>query len=493
MIPFLIGAYAVVGIACVIAAWYQLSDELKQLNRLSSTLDVSTLWDPIYRMSAKAWLKESSIPAASHAGILLVALRGGWVGGKLPTMGELHSMALRKERTRPLVRAANGIAATLLIIGIAATLWGIHPLLTEFKIDVGSDGTVPEASANADAVMNLVRHLGEAFVPSLVALCGTVAVVLARGIYVHRANLLIRAVDLFAADELVPRFRLKTQAEVIEGLNSRLESLATRLEKRDSGFGKAVTALVDVANSLQSLTPDLDASIKALSAASDKISSGSDSMVQALDRNFGSDSPVSKSLVLIEDLSDKVSGNFVRLSNLTTEYRDAASAAAKSLAKSAKGLETSSANIAKDAGVQVEEASTALHEARTTIATAIASIMRSLELTAEGVVRDVSSTIAEAKTSLSEAALAASDQAIAKTQQDQSNRAALLEANTEILLQKRSREFSDQIKGNMDAALDRIDPVISRLEHLIPALSSQTTEPPAVVESEDVPEPSPLS
>jgi exonuclease VII small subunit len=403
-IAFAIGVLALVGCACAFVACQQVVKEQEHLVELENSVNNPSKWVEVYQQSAKKWLISVGLPLDSHAANLLVAVRGGWGGGKLPTNGELHAVIVRRERSRVHVRLASGIAATLLIFGIAGTLLGIHPLLTDFKIGTAADGTVQEASTSAKNVTNLVSGLGRAFLPSLTALVGTLLVVIFRGWYVHNAHKLAQSLDLFSADTLLPAFRISTQEEVMAGVKDRLTQLTNKMEERDMRFATAVQSLEVVISRLEERTPALEDAISSVAKASETLATNTDSVSNALDRNFGPDSSSTKSLILIESLSGKISDSFTELSKSSATLNSTTNSATRKLSNSADKLAVSAkelpielkTSVSQILGTSVkalEDVTVGLVDARTNLESAVTENLVSIKSTVSGQLEILNSSV----------------------------------------------------------------------------------------------------
>jgi len=464
---------AVLGSTGALIALRQVRREEASLDRLEAAVNTPEEWVKVYQQGARDWLRATGLPLDSHAADLLVAVRGGWAGGILPVLGDLHALIARRERARPAVRLAGGIAASLLICGIVGTLLGIHPLLTDFHISTAADGTVQEASASARDLMALVGGLGKAFQPSLAALAGTLVVVFARGLYVHHAHKLIRRLDLFVADVLMPSFRLPTQDEVMAGIKDTMASLTRRIEERDQHFGKTIHKLDDIISRLEERTPALEGVIAAAAAASEKLAGSTNSVTVALDRNFGPESPSAASLELISELSAKVSGSFGELSstsstlnrNLTTVFRKIASSSDR-IEASAKKMPD---ELREAAGIAVaeslagsEKARNALDASQKGFETAIRNHINYFDASVGGQRDMLSVSAAEASAKLGHGL----DQAAA----------TLTEHVSEIATIHYSA--SEQIVRKMDDSLEKIETLLVRMEALPPVTHPGSIPPP---------------
>jgi methyl-accepting chemotaxis protein len=467
VIAAVIGLIAVIGCICSLRARQQIRLEFRYLEILGAGIRSPEAWSKLGKdRPSRDWLRSIGVPLDSHAADALIAVRGGWTGGRLPTLGELHAMAARRERGRGVVRIASGIAATLLIFGIAGTLLGIHPLLTGFRIGIAADGTVQEASASANNVMSLVSGLGRAFLPSLIALFGTLSVVVFRGAYVHQTHAFSRTLDHFSADELLPAFHVATQEEVMATMRERLSVLAEQMEKRDDRFGKAVAQLIEFTQSLEGTTPELHRSIQAVSNAAGDLASNVDSVTAALERNFGQDSPVFGALAHLAQSSEEAR-------RASTELLD-----------STELLKTKTDSITGHLGQTAEQLAEAAKDLP-------AELQRNFELAAqanavasEGFVQGIRQTGQEVQ-----AAISAEVGNISQAIKDAATRSAgALSGQVSVSTDRLFEETGDAL---VQKVADAVEAGVQRLEPLVAALELQERAAPAPVSPAVSPVPPP--
>jgi hypothetical protein len=242
------------------------------------------------------WLEEKGLDTDSHTKDQLETVWSGWRAQRIPTLGELHSLALRRERSRGSARISGGIATSLLICGIAGTLWAVHPILSQFKIETSADGTVQEASRSAADVMAMVHGLGKAFWPSLAAMVSTLAVMFFRGLYVNKASQLARALDRFACDDLFPMFRLPTLGEQMDEVRKEMSDLAHKIDARDKVFATAVGTMKQIVEGIKESAPALAKAAERLAKATERLSSETNSITEELERQLGKQSALVVSL-----------------------------------------------------------------------------------------------------------------------------------------------------------------------------------------------------
>jgi gas vesicle protein len=297
LISCVIALIGMIGVVSALVAVRGVLREFKILEKakglLEGTEDRSHLHN---ETSPSNWLKESGIDTDSHAKDQLETVWSGWRAQRIPTLGELHVLASRRERSRSSARISGGIAASLLICGIAGTLWAVHPILSGFKIEMRPDGTVQEASRSAESVLAMIHGLGTAFWPSLAAMVSTLAVVFFRGLYLNKANQLARALDRFACDDLFPLFRLPTLGEQMDEVKKEMFDLALKIDARDKAFATAVGTMKQIVDGIRESAPALAKAAHNLAEASERLSSETNSINDGLARQLGEKSPLIVSL-----------------------------------------------------------------------------------------------------------------------------------------------------------------------------------------------------
>jgi ABC-type transporter Mla subunit MlaD len=486
-IAFFIGALAFAGVVSSIIATHSVDNEDAQLKLLSDSMMEPTTWVHVFEMPAVDWLKKTGILAESHAADQLKAIRGCWGCGMLPSLGELHSLFARRERSRKSVRFANGLAASLLIIGIAGTLLGIHPLLTKFSINPTAEGTI-DTSKNAQQVMDLVAGLGKAFLPSLIALFGTICIVIFRGFYVRAAQKLESRIDGFIVESLFPAFKPKSQEEVMGGVKQGIASLTGRIEARDNLFSNAVTEFGKIVESLKSVAVELNQTARLVSTAADNLGTNSESVSSALDRNFGESSVILKAVQIVSDYASEAGRQYNRLSDSSEELRNsvmqqselltaaaedikkATASASRKMASSADKLAEAAKSLPHELQEKFEEASKANTTASQAIVSSILKTSEDAKKSAEATAKEVSASVLRAGksveqfVSLNNAAAAKAfqvslDQAISisKNKFDDilTNADSKISNQTMGIVNKSSEELISRISKSIDSVVDK--------------------------------------
>lgn len=323
-----------VGVLSALVAWLQLKKEFIPLARVKGFfLDgkgplQSLDSDRQYITRPAEWLRDQQIALDSHAADYLLGVWGGWLAGRLPTLGELHSLSARRERARSPARGATGVAAVLLVCGVAGTLLAIHPVLDRFTIQINPDGSIQDASKSAEKVMFMIHQLGNSFFPSIWAIGFTLLIVAVRSVYHRTAFHLGRELDRFAVDCLLPAFRLPTLGEEFADTQVRLSSLADAVTRRDADFAEAVKSLAGIVKDIRAAGPELSKAAKEVAAAASRLSSDATVLVNGLTEHLGAGGALVKA---ISGFKESVSRN---------------GEAAKTLAGNSKKLEETTRTLA---------------------------------------------------------------------------------------------------------------------------------------------------
>jgi methyl-accepting chemotaxis protein len=407
-VPVLISlSISVVGITGLIAALIALlgvkheHEQVVRFQQGSSGELLERVSDSDFRPAS--WLKEKGFKVSSHLGDQVLAVYGGWRLGRPPGLAELHNLWTRRERSRFSARVAGGIAATLLICGIAGTLSSVHPILQAFKISVDSNGAVQEASQSAYNVVSMVQGLGRAFYPSLTALAWTLVVVFFRGLYAHKASSLARDLDRLTIDYFFPSFRPSTLSEDFSELAVKLSTVADRISERDTAFAAATESLQGSIDEIGRIIPAVKKASEDAIRGSAALAKDTTNVVSAFAKHLAEGSPLflavdrlgrtvdtaDESVKKLHDVAIKVSAD-QRASRETIEQiaealkeaienspdviRGAAREGAKEIANAGQLL---SADVRKTADVIVERLGSLLETSRRDIEIAKTALDRS--------------------------------------------------------------------------------------------------------------------
>lgn len=271
---FIVSAFGLTGFVATVRSLQRLAAEARNLReglRAFSKLDGA---DKTWHEGPKAWLSKQPIEPDSHFGDYTRAVWGGWLHGRIPSLDELRSMSRRRELSSLANGISKGVVALLLIVGIAGTLLAIKPILGGFEISVSAMGETEDAALSAEKVTLMIHRLGTSFLPSLIALVATVLVSVTRGLYLQRSSRLSHDLDMFALEELFPRFRAPSITQDFQEIHVGFIRLSDQMQRRDDRFGESVERLAEVVAGLEKVAPALrDATKKLQSAKKEFISS----------------------------------------------------------------------------------------------------------------------------------------------------------------------------------------------------------------------------
>lgn len=287
----LVGGIGLLGILAGIVACRQVFAEGRTLDQGEDKLAVAISSSDLDSADPVTWLASNDLPKDSHFGDHLLSVWCGWLGERVPTLAELHSLSARRERRRLSARISGGITALLLVCGIAGTLLCIHPILQAFTIPVNANN---EVLIDPLVAQKLIRSLGSAFLPSLTALAFTVVVAIFRGIYLQSTTGLAWRLDRFAVAQLFPMFKPKRFGSELTEVHLKLSRLVDRLDERDQKFADGVEIFGDAALGFKESGPKLKAASDRISKAADKLANETESISKALDTHLGEDSALSK-------------------------------------------------------------------------------------------------------------------------------------------------------------------------------------------------------
>ncbi|MCX6873456.1 MAG: hypothetical protein NTW21_06560 [Verrucomicrobia bacterium] len=325
-----VGGIGLLGIVAGVVACRRVFAEGRILDRGEDALTGSLPSLDLDTTDPVTWLASNDLPKDSHFGDHLLSVWGGWLGERVPTLAELHSLSARRERRRLSARISGGITALLLICGIAGTLLCIHPILRAFTILKDADGNVVIDPAEAQEI---IRSLGSAFLPSLTALVATVLVAILRGMYLQSTSGLAWRLDRFAVDQLFPMFKPKRFGAELTAVHSKLSRLVDRMAERDRDFAEAIGILGKAAQDLKDSGPRLKAASDRITNAADRLANETESMTKALDTHLGENS----ALVNGTHSINEILGTCVDAAN---QLREGGTTLATSLAEASGKFET---------------------------------------------------------------------------------------------------------------------------------------------------------
>lgn len=399
------------------------------------------------------WLSSNGIDPDSHVGDYIGTVWRLRKANRFASLAELVPLFLIRERSRWSAIVAGGIGATLLICGIAGTLWAIHPILSEFKIGQRSNGEVADSAQSADNVADTIHSLGEAFAPSLTAMTCTLLVALFRGIYSQRAYKLRRRLDKFAHETLLSFFREKTIGEELDGLQVRLSYLVDMMEQRDASFAVSRDALAEAIKDLRSVAPELRKASEKAVEATNNFAKGLDEFSDTLGHHMGSKSALVKAINRFGLAADVTNDGAITLSKTAAQVTELCRTGSSAIDNSASVLEKAVATLPeqirlgweKGGEAIISESAKIIHAASSEVAANVGTMMTET-ITAAG--RPVVEAMQKGVLSAEEAALSIQQTVGIGIRQLQSNIASagnlIVEKGREAALET-SRTINDEL------------------------------------------------
>jgi len=270
------------------------------------------------------WLRKRGIAVDSGVADIFRACWSGWIGSRATTLTELHVLVSRRERSKLPARLSGGIAALLLIIGIVGTLSSVKPVLKAFQFRISNaEGEMPITDAPAisnvaestELVNSLMHNLGDAFLPSLVALIATLFVVAFRGMYSLSLNRYTLELDRFAMGTVMPRYRPRSIADEYAEVRSTFHFLAKTIGEREEKFDKVVSQLGKLVESIEPALSGLEKGIAKIATAGDTLASKSNSIATTLTRMLGKKSPLYGAVYGFEEIFEKTNDKIGQISD----------------------------------------------------------------------------------------------------------------------------------------------------------------------------------
>lgn len=299
---------AVLGCVAAIRGWLAIGRERSSIRRAKTALTADEAWEGAFAMDEvelSKWLRTSGISLDSCIADSIRACWSAWLGGRATSLTELHVLVARRERARSSARLGAGIAGLLLVVGIIGTLSSVHPILKDFKFEVAASGVAPDVVTSTGLVNALVNNLGDAFWPSLVALCGTVFVVFFRGCYVLSLHKFTLQLDRFAISSLIPRYRPISIAEEYGEVKRILSDLSEEISRREQGFGSVVDELQKLVAGITPAVEALKSTAEQSDEAAKKLCSRTNSIADGITRHLGPNSPMFKAVSGFEGIFDR--------------------------------------------------------------------------------------------------------------------------------------------------------------------------------------------
>ena len=314
------GVISVFGCSAALYSAFRVDNESKDVKKAASFFAAEENWEgskATNETDLVEWLqKRCKIKIDSCLSDLVRACWAAWLGGRSVSLTELHVLVSRRERTKVASRFSGGIAGLLLVVGIAGTLISVKPLLEAFEFKVTEAGESQGVAESTELVNNLVNDLGSAFLPSLVALVGTILVISVRGYYFHRLNSFILQLDKLAIGILIPKYRPRSISEEYSATNSALIKLAETVQDREEKFKGVVEKLDLLVKGIEPALVSLKDANKQTLESSKVLSSSSESLSVELSRNLGQGSPMHS---LLEQIDESFKSNNQSVVDLSSE------------------------------------------------------------------------------------------------------------------------------------------------------------------------------
>jgi ABC-type transporter Mla subunit MlaD len=321
------GLIGFTGLITAFMAHASISKDISAIKGAETTLASAEAWEGARTHSEhelSEWMRSRSIHPESGVADVIRACWSAWVGSRGTSLTELHVLVARRERSKGPARLSAGIAAVLLIIGIVGTLSSVKPILEAFQFRPSTpEGVMPTDDApslvnvedSAALVNSLMHSLGEAFLPSLVALIATVIVVFTRGIYSHGLQRYTLQLDRFAMGTVMPHFRPRSISDEYEAVRKTFDALAKTIGEREAKLDAVVAQLTKFVDSVGPTLNGLDNGIGKMTAAADALATKSNSIASTLTRTLGKESPLYKAVNGFEGIFAATNQRLEQLSN----------------------------------------------------------------------------------------------------------------------------------------------------------------------------------
>jgi hypothetical protein len=332
---------AIIGCITALYSWNRISAEQKGIRDAESKLISDNSWNDAYphdKLLLATWLRSHGIKPDSHIGDFIRTCWSAWLGGRTASLTELHTLVARRERSHKATRLSAGIAGLLLVFGIVGTLSAVKPVLENFQIQVAKQSVDPSqnqseneqldqnlddnkdaafVAENAVKVNSLIRNLGGAFFPSLLALIGTIFVVTCRGIYSQALYKFILELDRFAIDTLIPRYRIIPISEQFEEIKTSMSQLTETIIQRESNFENVVVKLDNLVSNIAPALAGLDGAAKASLESVEALTKGSASIADALNQHLGARSSIHRAIKGLDKTYADVESWFKELASIS--------------------------------------------------------------------------------------------------------------------------------------------------------------------------------
>ena len=337
------GLVGLVGCITAIYAWVVVKREQTGLRLAEGALISDESWQGCYTRDSATfsnWLRDRGITPHSHLSDSVRSYWAAWMAGRSPSLAELHALVNRRERSRLSSRLSGGIAALLLVLGIVGTLSSIHPILTDFELPVSASG-VQEVSKGAESVQKLLSSLGNAFVPSLMALVFTVLVVVFRGFYLRDLHRFTLELDGFAIEQLATRYRLQSLSDQYREVKESLIGVSDSILSRERLFETAVGALQTVVEGVAPVFRSLTSASRRTEVAANNLATGAESLATSLTQNLGDESPLLKAIDGVDQIFKTTEESLKQLSGLVAGIGTSIGGSQTALETAIKGFDAS--------------------------------------------------------------------------------------------------------------------------------------------------------
>jgi hypothetical protein len=325
------GAVGLLGCGAAVIAHVSTSRDRSAIKDAETTLTSPEAWEGAHSTSEhdlSDWFRKSRIDPESGVADIIRACWSAWLGSRATTLTELHVLVARRERSKVPARLSAGIATLLLVIGIVGTLFSVKPILKTFQFRTSTpEGVMPATDApvlsnveeSTELVNTLMHSLGDAFLPSLVALGFTIFVVGLRGIYslgLHRYTL---DLDRFAMGTVIPHYRPRSISDEYEEVRATFGSLAKTIGEREEKFDKVITQLTKFVDSMGPTLSVLDDGVTKMATAADALAVRSNSIATTLTRTLGKKSPLYAAVNGFEGIFERTRDQLDQLSKHVEE------------------------------------------------------------------------------------------------------------------------------------------------------------------------------
>jgi hypothetical protein len=327
LFSYLAAFVGLIGILSALVAAKQVLDERKLIKQAGTRLASSESWIGAHTHSEHElnnWLGSLGIRNYSGVADVILTCWSAWLGSRPPALNEIHVLVSRRERTKFFVRLSGGIAALLLVIGICGTLVSVKPVLENFDFksslptsaQTTQEGGLVSVVENIDLINQLMQNLGEAFMPSLVALIATVSVAVFRGGYTLRLHRYTLELDQFAIRTVMPHFRSRSVSDEFATVRSIFESIAKSIEIRENKFERVINNLENFTQNLEPTLNSIGSTLIKMSDAAEMLDSKSRSIAETLCKTLGRQSPLYEVVQNFDSIFKRVTAELNLLSNV---------------------------------------------------------------------------------------------------------------------------------------------------------------------------------